>query len=272
MKSSLIIKITAFLMVAVTMVTLASCSLFGTGEDETTTTERPVVLLSERPETTEEVLAFFNSAVNNIKATKPALTYEKKGDIKDIETGDKKEVESLIKFAETFVEKLEKNGAGSAYGDDLNDVIPIKGTDKVSLLTPADIVSAECLDKEDDRFTYEINIALKDSETRDIVSKIFDIEINKEAVLEEFQDYTDTLEVSDYDVAYNGCTVRARINKETNEVTYMECEINSIVTTTVDFRGGLESLGETEISFNYQQKLELKDFNWQEPTEPASEE
>ncbi len=274
MKSSLLIKITAVLMVAVTMFTLASCSLFeDTSADETTTTERAAVALSEKPETTEEIVNYFNTIANNIKASKPGVSVSRRGDVKDIDTGDNDEAEALIKFAESFAEKLEKAEDSREYGSDLNDFLPLAGTAAVSTLTAADVVSAECNNKADsgnDRFYYTINITLNDSDAEGAVSKAFDLDVNKQTVLEEFQSYTDTLEVSGYDVAYNGCTIYVEVNKETDEISYMSYTLNSVVTTTVDFLGELQSLGETEIKFNYQQTIEYKDFVWEAPTEATT--
>ena len=282
MKSSLLIKITALLMVAITMFTLASCSLFGGEEEETTTTElSEVVTLSAKPENSTEILNFFNSAVNNIKAAKPGVNFKVKTSVRDFDTGDNDEAEALIRFAKSFADKLGENSTAYEWGSDLNGTLPLKGTDVISTLTPADIADATINTRgateenpeptDDNRFFYTINIALNDGDKTGPVSKIYDLEVNKEIVLAEFQDYTDTLEVSDYDVSYNGCTIYAEINKETNEVVYMNYTINSIVTTTVDFRGELESLGETDVTFNYQQVIEFTDFVWDEPTEASTE-
>ena len=282
MKSSLLIKITALLMVAVTMFTLASCSLFGDdSSEETTTTELSMpVTLSAKPENTAEIVDFFNSAVNNIKAQKPAVSVTRKADVRDIDTGDNGDAKALIKFAKSFAEKLEKTSDSREWGSDLNDFLPIAGTSVVSKLTPADVAEASINTRgateenpeplDDNRFYYSVNILLNDSDKAGAVANAFDLTVDKETVLAEFQDYTDTLEVSDYDVSYNGCSIYAEINKETNEVVYLSYTLNAIVSTTVDFLGELESLGETDVTFNYQQTAEYSGFVWEQPTEASS--
>lgn len=282
MKSSLLIKITALLMVAVTMFTLASCSLFSTDESEETTTElSSVVYLSKTPENKDEIVAYFNTAANNIKAMNPGVKVVRKADVRDVDSGEIGDAAALIKFAKTFSEKLGKTETVTAWGDNLNDILPLFGTSTVSALTPADVADATIGTRgateenpeptDDNRFYYSVSIALNDGDKTGPVSKFYDYTINKETVLAEFQDYTDTLEVSDYDVTYNGCTIYAEINKETDQIVYMSYTVNSIVTTTVDFLGELENLGETDITFNYQQTFECTDFVWDEPTEATSE-
>ncbi len=282
MKSSLLIKITAILMVAVTMFTLASCSLFGANEEEESTTElSSVVYRSAKPENTDEIVAYFNTAANNIKAMKPGVKVVRKANVRDIDSGEIGDAAALIKFAKAFSDKLSENETVTAWGDNLDDIIPLFGTSTVSAVTPADVVSASISTrnlledgsepKDDNRFYYALSITLKDGDKNGPVSKFYDYTVNKETVLAEFQDYTDTLEVSDYDVSYNACTIYAEINKETDEIVYMSYTVNSIVTTTVDFLGELENLGETDIAFNYQQTFECKDFVWDEPTEATSE-
>lgn len=271
MHQSMILKITALLMVAVTVFTLASCSLFDTGSDEETTTERPAVALEVRPEGDAAILDFFNRAVNNIKASKPGVSSQHKADVKSIDTGDNDEAEALIKFAKTFAESLEKVKDSKEYGEDLNDFLPLKGTDTVSRLTIADVASIELLDVEGDQYSYDVRIVLNNSDRTGGVANAFDFEVDKNEVLGQFTDVKDTLEVGDYDVSYNECEIAARINKETNQVTYLSYTKNSNVTADVTFVGTLAELGETSVSFNLKEALEFSDFIWEAPTEPAAE-
>lgn len=272
MRSSLLIKIAAILMVIVTVCSLASCSLFGSDESEETTTERPAVALEARPESVAQVVDYFNRAVNNIKASKPGVSSSHSSSVRDVDTGDKPEAEAMIQFAKTFSEALEKVKDSKEYGEDLNDFLPLKGSDVVSRLTEADVVSAEIADVEDDQYSYDLHIVLKDSATKDgAVGNAFDFDVEKSEVLATFADYKNNVEVGDYEVTYNGCEIFARINKETNQVTSLSYTKNAQVTSTVTFTGTLADLGETEVSFTLCEDLSFNDFVWEEPTEAPTE-
>lgn len=272
MRSSMLLKISAILMAALTMFTLASCSLTEAPEEETTT-ERPAVALEARPETTEQILAFYNKVVNNIKASKPGVSLRRNFKLKDEDTGDTPEAKALIRFAKTFAEALNKADDSKEYGENLNDFLPLKGTDVVSRLTVADVATAELNDVEDDQYVYDLHIVLNDSADRNgSVAGAFDFDIEKSEVLNTFTDYKESVEVSDYGVSYNGCEIFARINKETNQVLWFKLVKNANVTASVNFCGTLADLGETDVAFTLCEEQEFKDFVWEEPTEVVAEE
>lgn len=268
MRTSLLLKIAAVLMVVVTIFTLASCSLFDEPAEEETTTERPAVALEARPETTAQVVAYFNRVVNNIKASRPGVSSSRSYDVKNVDTGDTAEAKALIRFAKSFSEALEKVKDSKEYGENLNDFLPLKGTDTVSRLTEADVVSAELTDVEDDQYVYDVHIVLQNSADRNgSVANAFDFNIEKSEVLDTFTDYKDSVEVGDYNVSYDECEIFARVNKETNQVLSLNYVMNASVTASVSFCGSLADLGETDVSFTLREERSFNDFVWEEPTE-----
>lgn len=268
MRTSLLLKIAAILMVVVTIFTLASCSLFDEPAEEETTTERPAVALEARPETTAQVVAYFNKVVNNIKASRPGVSSSRSYDVKNVDTGDTAEAKALIQFAKSFSEALEKVKDSKEYGENLNDFLPLKGTDTVSRLTEADVVSAELTDVEDDQYVYDVHIVLQNSADRNgSVANAFDFNIEKSEVLDTFTDYKDSVEVGDYNVSYDECEIFARVNKETNQVLSLNYVMNASVTASVSFCGSLADLGETDVSFTLREERSFNDFIWEEPTE-----
>lgn len=268
MRTSLLLKIAAVLMVVVTIFTLASCSLFDEPAEEETTTERPAVALEARPETTAQVVAYFNKVVNNIKASRPGVSSSRSYDVKNVDTGDTAEAKALIQFAKSFSEALEKDKDSKEYGENLNDFLPLKGTDTVSRLTEADVVSAELTDVEDDQYVYDVHIVLQNSADRNgSVANAFDFNIEKSEVLDTFTDYKDSVEVGDYNVSYDECEIFARVNKETNQVLSLNYVMNASVTASVSFCGSLADLGETDVSFTLREERSFNDFVWEEPTE-----
>ena len=268
MRASNLLKIAALLLAALTVFLTASCSL--TGEDaEETTTEPEVVTMVERPEDVSGIVNFYNTAVNAIKAEKPGVKRNVWADVRDVDTADNAEAKAMIAFAEHFADSIKEQSETKEYGSDLNDFLPIKGSAVVSRLNPEDVVEATLNDVEDDRYLYEVHMVLQDSDENGPAADAFDFEASKSEILKTFTDYHDTIEVSDYDVSYNGCEIFARINKETDQVVWLKLVKNSVVTAEVNFTGTLVSLGETRVSFHLQQTQEYQDFVWEAPTEEA---
>lgn len=270
MRASNFLKVAALLLAALTVFLTASCSLTGE-ETEETTTEPEVVTMVARPDGTQQIVSFYNAAVNAIKAEKPGVKRSVWADVRDVDTGENAEAKAMIAFAEHFADALETQSETKEYGSDLNDFLPIAGSPVVSRLSEADVAEATIEDVEDDRYLYEVHFVLRDGDANGPAAAAFDFDANKSEILNTFTDYRDTVEVSDYDVSYNGCELFARVNKETNQVVWLKLVKNAIVTADVNFTGSLAQLGETSISFNLQQTQEYSDFVWQAPTETVSE-
>ena len=270
MRASNLLKIAALLLAALTVFLTASCSLTGE-ETEETTTEPEVVTMVARPADAAGIVSFYNAAVNAIKAEKPGVQKTVWADVRDVDTGDNADAKALIAFAEHFADALDDQSETKEYGSALNDFLPIRGSADVSRLSPADVVEATLEDVEDDRYLYEVKLVLADSDQNGPAAGAFDFDANKSEILNTFTDYRDTVEVSDYDVSYNGCEIYARINKETDQVVWLKLVKNAIVTADVNFTGALAPMGETSVSFNLQQTQEYNDFVWEAPTEAVTE-
>lgn len=269
MRASKLLKIAALLLAALTVFLTASCSL--TGEEEETTTEPEVVTMVARPEGAKRVLNFYNNAVNEIKKQKPGVSRSTWADVRDVDAGENADAKALILFGEQFADALSEQSEEKAFGEDLNDFLPIKGTGDVSRLTPKDVSRATLTDVEDDRYLYEVHIVLWNSDENGPASGAFDFEADKKEILGAFRDFRELVEVSDYGVSYNKCEIYARINKETNQVVWLKLVKNAIVTADVNFTGTLAAMGETTISFNLQQTQEYNNFVWEKPTEAVAE-
>ncbi len=267
------IRVLSVALVLVIMFVLASCNFLNTGEDETTETETTVVALTEIPSTPADTLAYFNRVINAVKAQKPGVSMERKRDVKDVSAvgakGEISEVGSLVSLAKKYMEVLDKKSETSEYGKDLNDFIPVKGSPLVSALTLDDIVTANCTLKEDDDRYYTLTIVLKDVEnpgTFSPIGRAFDLDIDKTAVLEQFQSFTDNVTVSDYSTLYTGCSITATIFKGTDQVTNISYNKNVVVTSDVVFNGELASWGDATVKLTFTETKNYKDFVWEEPT------
>ena len=268
MHTSKVLKIAALCMAAVAVMATASCSLTGDNETESTT-ERPAVLLEARPQSKTEILDFYNRAANRIKAARPGVSSNHEYSVKDVETGDVPEAQALINFAKNFSEELEGKEDERAWGDDLNDFLPIKGSDTVSRLTDADVAEATIADIDDDLYTYDVYIRLNDG--KEFAQNAYDFDVDKAEVLKTFTNYKNMLEVGDYEVSYANCEIKAHINKETDEIQWLRLERDALVTASVNFTGTMESLGETPVSFTLHDTLTFENFVWEEPSSTTAE-
>ena len=272
MRSSLFVRIASLLLVGATLFVMASCSLTGDTAEEESTTEPPIVEMEARPADEAAALDFYNRAVNRIKAETPGVSFSRSARVQNIDTGDCPEADALIRFARSFSDALDGTGESTEYGTDLTDLLPIKGTPLVSRLSMADVKKVELTDDEGDPHFYLVHIELQDGDRQGAVANAFDLDIDKSEVLGNFTDYQNLLEVSDYDVTYNECTIDARINKEDNRVDRIDYTLNSDVTTEVNFTGSLASLGEAPVAFRLQQSFRIGDLQWEAPTETETQE
>lgn len=268
------IRVLSVALVLVIMFALASCNFLKTTEDETTETEAPVVALTEIPSTPAETLAYFNRVMNSIKAENPGVSMERKRDVKDVSAdgakGEISEVASLVSLAKNYMEVFDKKSETSEYGKTLNEFIPVKGSSLVSALTLDDIATATCTLKEDDDKYYILTVVLKDVENPGAFSSIgkaFDLDIDKTSVLEQFQNYTDNVTVSDYSTLYTGCSITVTIFKGTDQVTNISYNKNVVVTSDVVFNGELAVWGDATVKLTFTETKDYKDFVWEEPTE-----
>ncbi|NLO46368.1 MAG: hypothetical protein GX107_07760 [Clostridiales bacterium] len=272
------IRVISFVLVLVAVSAFASCNLLNGVEEESTEAETTISALTEIPATPAETLAYFNRVMNAIKAENPGVSSERKRNIKDVKAvsakGEIPEVASIISLAKGYMDVLGKKSETSEHGENLSDFLPVKGSPLVSSLTLDDIVTATCVQNEDDDEYYTLTVVLKDVENPgpfSPIGKAFDLDIDKSTVLEQFQNYTDNVTVSDYSALYTGCSVTISILKSSDKVTNISYNKNVVVTSDVVFNGELAVWGDAVVSLTFTETKEYKKFVWEAPTEEAAD-
>lgn len=177
------------------------------------TTAAPV---SGAPQGTAAILAYYNTAANNIK-TKAASVTRNYEDYQHNE--DKLVLPSLLQSAGKSLigSFLKKNETPETYTgtDAIKAGFPIPGESYVSNLTEADIKSAECKDNGSE---YEITIVAKTEKNPTYgqgVSAGFEI-IKTEDVMD-----AAGFIVKSFETEYYDCTVRCKVDKATGNITWI---------------------------------------------------
>lgn len=281
---------TAILLVSALLMTLTSCGSSDTADEtvEVYSTEEAEYTKSAVTvgKTSEEVLAYFNTLVNSVKADKPIVNYniEKNvpnGSLKVTKKGaeDAEEIDDSLKaindaakgVKDLILEDIKGNSGTINFGDDNSEMLLVKGESWASQLTAEDIDYAEIKEIGDQ---YFITIAFNDltsDEAQDVLTKAFDLR-DKEEILasEEFAKTKDYLVLNDYDVVYSGCKITATVNRLTNEITNINFFKAANVTAYMTGAGTLESYGDVSVMFTLEDKANY-DINWESglPTSPV---
>ncbi len=281
--------LTAVLLVCALLLTFASCgsSENEQEEKEVFTTEEAVYTQSLTPvaNTSEEVLKYFNDIVNDLKVSKPAISYkyEKKipdDSLKVTKTGEEtaeeidESLESINSAAkgikDMILSDIKETSGNIAMGDDNTEYLFVKGESWTSQLTVNDVDYAEIKEVGDN---YYITIALDDVNVNaDTTSlrKIFDLR-DKDAILssDEFKKAETYLKFNDYDVAYTGCKITATVNRLTNEITNLNYYKSADITAYMTGAGTYEEYGDISVMFKLEDKSNF-DIKWETelPTSP----
>ena len=170
---------------------------------------------SGAPQGTAAIVAYYNTAANNIKANATSVTrnYE------DYQHNEEKlVVPSLLKsVGSTLIGTfLKKNETPVTYTgtEEIKNGFPMPGEAYVSKLTEADVVSAEC---KDNGTEYEITIVAKTEKNPTYgqgVSAGFEI-IKTEDVMD-----AAGFVVKSFETEYYNCTVKCKVDKATGNVTW----------------------------------------------------
>ncbi len=281
---------TAILLVCTLLMTLTSCGGSDTADEtaevysteEVEYTQSAVVV----EKTSDEVLAYFNSLVNGVKAGKPVVNYniEKSvpnDSLKVTKQGaeDAEEIDDSLKaindaakgVKDLILEDIRENSGTINFGDDNSEMLLVKGESWATQLTPEDIEYATIREIGDQ---YFITIAFNDltsDEAQDVLTKAFDLR-DKEEILasEEFAKTKEYLVLNDYDVTYSGCKITATVNRLTNEITNINYYKAANVTAYMTGAGTLESYGDVSVMFTLEDKANY-DINWESglPTSPV---
>ncbi|MBQ6931831.1 MAG: hypothetical protein IJN38_06845 [Clostridia bacterium] len=181
--------------------------------DETSTEESSTEETSEAgPQTTQEIVEFFNTAVNKVKpnAKKVVKNYEKRT-VND----DKTEIPGALEgFAEDMLPKVMGDDTDPIVWSTREDIVTeyiVPEQNYVSKLKPEWVTSAVCEDKGE---TYEITLKLKDHKNPTAgvgVGAVCDvIETHEVAEKASF--------VEEFSTQYYNCVVKATIDKATGNV------------------------------------------------------
>ena len=278
--------ILALAMVSSILVTFSSCS---SDDEETnepvTETVKYTESITPVKKTSEEVLLYFNTLLNNIKAEKPGINYRieknipndsikvtKKGEeeAKKIDKSLSAINDSAKGIKDMILEKIKKTEGNITYGEENSDIMFVKGEAWASKLTDDDIAYATMKEVGD---FYYITIAFNDltsDEAQEVLTKAFDLR-DKEDILnsEEFQKTAEYLKLNDYDVVYSGCTITATVNRLTDVLTNVNYYKAANVTAAMTGAGTLESYGDVSVLFKLEDKANF-DITWESgyPTSP----
>ena len=227
-----------------------------------------------------EVLAYYNQIANQIKQQKPATAYSENfwvddGTIQFTKDGVVSESDSTIAkaaklfkdFAMQGVEKALPNTENNKTneGDDLTDILYLKGTDKVSELTMDDI-DTELNSKEEPvvtALTRTVEIHLKADKAS--VEKAITFR-DKTDILSKINQPQNSFTVDNYDFTCEGCVITATFNAVTDELLSLSYDKNMQVTASVTGEGSLESLGNQTLQFNCGSNM-FYQFGWESEAE-----
>lgn len=251
---------------------LVSCSFSEDNDDETTSTVQYTQSNTVLDKSSEEVLSYFNSLVDNVKEESPAISYKQEikisNDTIKITKADGSEDSSLDTLNDAapgikdlILTDIKKKTGSIDYGVENQDVFFVKGEAWASELTVDDISSATVKEIGD---KYYITISFDDipEAKRTVLAKAFELR-DKATILNssEFVKTSTYMKFNDYSVEYTGCTISATVDRLTDtleNVTYVK---NSDVTADVTGQESFESYGDMLLSFVLTDTTTF-DFTW----------
>lgn len=272
----------AIMLVFTMLVSLASCGSSDSDAEELEvfSTEEAVYTESKTPvaNTSEEVLNYFNGIVNDLKASKPAISYryEKNvpdGSIKVTKTGAENEegydesLESINKAAkgikDMILTDIGETSGNVAMGADNSEYLFVKGESWTSKLTVSDVDYATIKEIGDNYYIEIVFNDIEDNGDDSALRKAFDLR-DKDEILasDEFAKTAEYLKFNDYDVAYSGCKITATVNRLTNEITNLNYYKAANVTAYMTGAGTLAEYGDVSVIFTLEDKANF-DVNWE---------
>ena len=278
----------AILIVSAMLMSFASCGSSDEGEAvEVFTTDEAVYTESATPvgKTSAEVLEYFNSLVNGVKASKPAISYyfeknvpndsikvTKKGaeDAEEIDASLKALNDSASGIKDMILTDIKESSGEVPFGADNSEFLFAKGEAWTSALSITDIDNATIKEVGDN---YFITITFNDIENNgdtSALAKAFDLR-DKDAILasEEFAKTAPYLKFNDYSVAYADCKITATVNRLTNEITNINYYKAALVTADMTGAGTFESYGDVSVMCKLEDKADYN-ITWttELPTSP----
>lgn len=277
MKSS-IKKILAIVLTGIIVFTLASCSLTEKVQqifiEETTVTE-PYTNKTEKPETINEIVKYFNDISKTLKSTKNIYNVTLG---RDFSANDFECENSHLKAAlPTVVGFMIDHAEGEFYERGLDgreavkngkisnvvEIYPIELSGASSIVDYRQVKLASCSQTDDHLI---ITIDFKDDATpleADGLSKVFN-KNDKEAILKEIKDAEYLVSLNDYDVEYNGGRIVCKVERKTDRIIEATYSRTIKVTADVTGNGKFESVGNQTVVFNLHEN-ENYHIDWVNP-------
>lgn len=272
----------AIMLVFTMLVCLASCgsSEEESGEVEVFSTEEAVYTESATPveNTSEEILNYFNGIVNDLKASKPAISYRYEKNVPDssiriTKAGQEDAEEADESLAsindgakgvkDMILSDIGESSGDVAMGADNSEYLFVKGESWTSQLTVSDIDYASMKEIGDNYYIEIVFNDIEDNGDDSALRKAFDLR-DKEEILasEEFAKTAEYLKFNDYDVAYSGCKITATVNRITNEISNLNYYKAANVTAHMTGAGTFADYGDVSVIFTLEDKANF-DINWE---------
>ncbi len=276
----------ALLVVSASLLSLTACS--SSGEEVEVQTTVPVEYTeSATPvdKSSEEILNYFNTLVNEIKVEKPAMYYRfelnvPNDSLKVTKTGQEEsetidESLSAINDAakavkDLMLENIKEQSGDVAFGADNTDVLLVKGESFASRLTVDDIKYATMTEVGDQYFiTIEFD-DVAEIDAKKVLGNAFSLR-DKEDILnsEEFAKTKSYLDMKDYTVSYSGCKITATVNRLTDEITRLEYFKPANIKVLATGKNTFQEHGDLSVLFTLEDKA-YYEINWtnENPTSP----
>lgn len=250
----------AVLLVFSMVIALASCDFSEEIEENTTDTVQYTPSNTVLKKSSEEVLLYFNTLVNSVKAKTPAVSYtqELKIDNKTLKItkADGAEDDSLKSFGnalpglkDLILTDIKKKSGSVGYGSDSNDVFFVKGESWASALTADDIDSA-VIKEVGDKYYITIVFGNITEESKATLAKAFQLR-DKATMLNspEFAKISSYLEIKDYEAKYSGCTVTATVDRLTDTLVNVSYNKVSDISAQVTGLSTFADYGDMAINF-----------------------
>lgn len=230
-----------------------------------------------------ETLAYYNQIVNAVKTQKPATEYSENFWVHDDTiqftdaSGNVQKEDSTISKAARLYKDFVMNGVSKSLpkgttgqGENLEDILYLKGSSLVSQLTLADIdeiytsVTAKTEpnsagDAVPTELTRTIEIHLKD--TDEAVRRAISFREPAD-VLAKLNRTENSFTVSEYSFIPNSCVITAVFNAATDELISLTYNKNLTVTACVTGEGSLASLGTQTVRFDCGSNMDYH-FGWE---------
>jgi hypothetical protein len=276
----------ALIVVSAGLLSLSACSS-SSGEEAKEPTTVPAVYTESAvtvEKSSEEVLKYFNTILNNVKAEKPRMYYRFEKNVpndslKVTKAGQEEaDVDSSLSaindaakaVKDLMLENIKENSGELAFGADNTDVLLVQGESFASKLTADDVKYATMTEVGDKYFiTIEFDDITEEA-AKEVLSKAFNLR-DKADILnsEEFAKTKAYLELKDYSVVYSGCRIKATVNRLTNQIETVEYFKVANVTASATGKGTFEAHGDLSILFTLEDKSYYEMY-WEneDPTSP----